>query len=94
MTQNCRLAEFLSDPPYLSIASPVATNQTKKGVNVMPGILASGNGASVSTLLSETASGMTAEIGAALPIAGGIFATIAGIFIGVKIFKRITGART
>lgn len=45
------------------------------------------------TLLDGVASGMTTEIMAALPIAGGIFATIAGIFIGVKIFKRVTGAR-
>ena len=47
----------------------------------------------VSALLTSTASGMNAEILAALPIAGGLFATIAGIFIGVKIFKRVTGAK-
>ncbi|HWK24760.1 MAG TPA: hypothetical protein VNS08_17235 [Ureibacillus sp.] len=46
-----------------------------------------------STLLTGVASGMSSEIMTALPIAGGIFATIAGIFIGVKIFKRVTGAK-
>lgn len=51
-----------------------------------------GDGA-VSTLLTEVATGMTSEINAALPIAGGIFALIAGIFIGLKIFKRVTGAK-
>lgn len=45
------------------------------------------------TLLTEVASGMTSEITAALPIAGGIFALVAGIFIGLKIFKRVTGAK-
>lgn len=47
----------------------------------------------VSTLLSGVATGMNTEIFAALPIAGGIFATIAGIFVGLKIFKRVTGAK-
>lgn len=46
------------------------------------------------TLLSSVATGMTSEITAALPIAGGVFATIAGIFIGLKIFKRVTGAKS
>lgn len=50
--------------------------------------------AMVSGLLDEAASGMKTEITAALPIAGGIFAVIAGIFIGMKIFKSVTGSRT
>ena len=50
-------------------------------------------GSAVSQLLTTTASGMSTEIMAALPIAGGLFATIAGIFIGLKIFKRVTGAK-
>lgn len=53
----------------------------------------SGAGAT-STLLTGVAEGMSTEIMAALPIAGGIFATIAGIFIGLKIFKRVTGAKS
>lgn len=52
------------------------------------------NTSAVTTLLETTASGMTSEIYAALPIAGGIFAVVAGIFIGLKIFKRVTGARS
>lgn len=47
----------------------------------------------VSDLLSGVKSGMLAQIGDALPIAGAIFGVIAGIFVGVKIFKRLTGAR-
>lgn len=46
-----------------------------------------------STLLTGVAEGMSSEVMTALPIAGGLFAMIAGIFIGVKIFKRITGAK-
>lgn len=48
----------------------------------------------VSSLLTPAATGMTSEIGAALPIAGGLFATVAGIFIALKIFKRVTGAKS
>lgn len=48
----------------------------------------------VGTMLSGVQSGMMDEIGTALPIAGVIFGSIAGIMIGVKLFKRITGART
>lgn len=45
------------------------------------------------TLLTSVSTGMSTEITAALPIAGGVFATVAGIFIAVRIFKRITGAK-
>lgn len=48
----------------------------------------------VETLLTSVATGMNGEILAALPIAGGVFATIAGIFIGLKIFKKVTGAKS
>lgn len=51
-------------------------------------------GEATTSLLTSVASGMTGEITAALPIAGGVFATIAGIFIAVKIFKRVTGAKS
>lgn len=37
---------------------------------------------------------MLASIGDVLPVAGVIFATVAGILIGVKLFKKLTGART
>lgn len=59
----------------------------------MPTTYAEG-GSAVSSLLTSTATGMNTEILAALPIAGGLFATIAGIFIGLKIFKRVTGAKS
>lgn len=32
-------------------------------------------------------------VGEALPIAGAVFGTLAGIAIGVKLFKKLTGAR-
>lgn len=48
----------------------------------------------VQNLLSGVQTEMLGEITAALPIAGVVFGTIAGIMIGVKIFKRVTGART
>lgn len=51
-------------------------------------------GVSVTSLLQSVASGMSEQLGAALPIAGGVFAAIAGIMIGIKLFKKITGART
>lgn len=49
---------------------------------------------SVTDLLSGVQSGMMEQIGSALPIAGVVFGAIAGIMIGIKIFKRITGARS
>lgn len=51
-------------------------------------------GSAVTSLLQTTADGMQSEILAALPIAGGIFAIVAGISIALKIFKRVTGARS
>lgn len=52
------------------------------------------DGVSVTNLLSGVQSGMMEQIGSALPIAGVVFGAIAGIMIGIKIFKRITGARS
>lgn len=49
---------------------------------------------SVTSLLSGVQSGMMDQISGALPIAGVVFGAIAGIMIGIKIFKRITGARS
>lgn len=48
----------------------------------------------VTTLLTSVSTGMTSEINASLPIAGTVFALIAGIFIGLKIFKKVTGAKS
>lgn len=48
----------------------------------------------VTDLLSTVQTDVMSSIGDALPVAGGVFAAVAGIFIGIKIFKRITGARS
>lgn len=52
------------------------------------------NGANLTSLLQSVSEGMLNQLGSALPIAGGVFAAIAGIMIGIKLFKKITGART
>lgn len=52
-----------------------------------------GSTSMVTQLLTTVKTDMLAEVGAALPIAGAVFAAIAGVMIGVKLFKRITGAR-
>lgn len=57
-------------------------------------VMQSAGSSVVSTLLTGAADGMKAEITTALPIAGGLFAVVAGIFMGLKIFKRVTGARS
>jgi hypothetical protein len=51
-------------------------------------------GVDVSTLLTTVKDDMLAQLGDALPIAGTVFAAIAGVMIGIKLFKRITGARS
>ena len=51
-------------------------------------------GSLVSTLLSPVKTDVTSAIGEALPIAGTIFAAIAGVMFGFKLFKKISGART
>lgn len=61
--------------------------------NKFKGVYGMDAGGGVTALLTSAASGMTSEINAALPIAGPIFAVIAGIFIGLKIFKKVTGAK-
>lgn len=48
----------------------------------------------LSGLLAEISTSLTAAIAEAAPAAGLVMATIAGIYLGVKIFKRVTGART
>ena len=52
-----------------------------------------GTGLDVSSMLTDVASNLQTQMGAALPIAGGIFAAVAGVFIGIKLFKKITGAK-
>lgn len=47
----------------------------------------------VAALLTSAASGITDQVNAALPIAGPVFALVAGILFGLKIFKRVTGAK-
>lgn len=47
----------------------------------------------VKTALTEVTSNLQGTITDVLPIAGGVFATIAGIMLGFKFFKKITGAR-
>jgi len=47
----------------------------------------------IAELLTSVKADMLSEVTSALPIAGAVFAALAGIGIGFKIFKRITGAR-
>lgn len=48
----------------------------------------------VSGMLTAVQESISLEITGALPIAGIIFGMIAGIMVGVKLFKKLTGART
>ena len=48
----------------------------------------------IGSMLSEVSDSLMGAFGEALPVAGTIFAAVAGIFFGIKIFKRITGARS
>ena len=48
----------------------------------------------LSSALTGVQSELTSAIGEALPIAGAVFAAIAGIMLGFKFFKKITGARS
>lgn len=51
-------------------------------------------GGLVASLLTTVQTNVLAEVGTALPAAGAVMAAIAGIYIGVKIFKNVSGART
>lgn len=54
-----------------------------------------GEGSSaLSGFLTSVAGSLTTEITSALPIAGPVVATIAGVIVGWKLFKKLTGART
>lgn len=47
----------------------------------------------VEGLLAAVQTDVMSAIGSALPVAGAVFASIAGIMMGIKLFKRITGVR-
>jgi len=49
---------------------------------------------SVTSALTTVQTSLNGAIGDALPIAGAVFAAIAGIMLGFKLFKKITGARS
>lgn len=55
---------------------------------------AEGGSSMVTGLLSTVQADVLAGVGAALPAAGSVFAAIAGIMVGIKLFKKISGART
>lgn len=48
----------------------------------------------LTTALKAVQTDLTTSISDALPIAAAVFATIAGIYIGFKFFKRLTGAKS
>lgn len=47
----------------------------------------------VTSALTTVKSDVTGSLGEALPIAATVFAALAGVGIGFKIFKKLTGAR-
>lgn len=47
----------------------------------------------VSGLLTVVKTDVMASVSDALPLAGAVFAAIAGVMIGMKFFKKITGVR-
>lgn len=51
-------------------------------------------GSALETMLTSVATGLSGTVGDVLPIAGGVIALVAGINLGIKFFKRLTGART
>lgn len=48
----------------------------------------------LTTALTGVQTSLDGAIADALPIAGAVFAAIAGIMLGFKFFKKITGARS
>lgn len=52
-------------------------------------VFANAEGALTSAALTSAATNITAEITAALPIAGGVMATIIGIKVAVRFFKSL-----
>lgn len=51
-------------------------------------------GSALAGFLTSVAGSLTSEIASALPIAGPVVATIAGVVVGWGLFKKLTGART
>lgn len=47
----------------------------------------------VSGLLTTVQTDVLSNVTSALPAAGAVFAAVAGIMIGIKLFKKITGVR-
>ena len=45
-------------------------------------------------MLTTVQTDVLAGVADALPAAGAVFAAIAGIMVGIKLFKKISGART
>lgn len=52
-----------------------------------------GTGMDVTAALTTVQTELLASAGEALPIAGLVFASIAGVMLAFKFFKKITGAR-
>lgn len=50
-------------------------------------------GLDITAALTGVQTSLLASAGDALPIAGAVFAAIAGVMLGFKFFKKITGAR-
>lgn len=48
---------------------------------------------SVKPMLEGAQTSLLTAAGEALPVAGAVFAAIAGVMLGFKFFKKITGAR-
>lgn len=48
----------------------------------------------IGSAIGSAASNMMSQASDVLPIALGVFAAVAGVFFGFKIFKRLTGARS
>ena len=48
----------------------------------------------IGSVMSTVQTQILAVLGDVLPVAGTVFAALAGISIGFKFFKRITGARS
>lgn len=48
----------------------------------------------VTSIVSDVGDGMKDTVNAVLPIAGGVIVVIVGVYFGLKLFKKLTGART
>lgn len=57
-------------------------------------VLGSASSIDIGTAILDPAkSEIMSTIGTALPVAGAVFGTLAAVMLGVKFFKKITGAR-